>query len=149
MERPRTCHSEQKRSRRPREQTLTAKTGKWCCSCQQYLPIEAFRPNPNNRNGIDSWCRPCHADAVRAWRARNGAEYNERRRQRYGDEHPLTTRPCAVCGEPMARPANVLVCGQECRRQRKREQRRTLASRDRAPDSFLTDPQPSESIVAS
>jgi hypothetical protein len=104
---------------------VTAIKGKWCCSCREWLPIDAFRPNPNNRNGIDSWCRPCHAKAVREWRAKNGVEYNAKRRREYREAHPLARRLCAVCGEPMVRPANVIVCGDECRRQRKRERDRT------------------------
>jgi hypothetical protein len=102
---------------------LTPKRGKWCCwccSCQRYLPIEVFRSNPNNRSGVDSWCWPCHARAVRAWRAKNGPEYNAKRRREYREKHPLPTRYCAVCDRPMMRPANVVVCGEECRRERKR-----------------------------
>ena len=103
---------------------LSAKRGKWCRSCRQWLPLEAFRPNPNNRNGIDSWCRPCHAKAVREWRAKNGPEYNARRRREYRDAHPLQKRPCVVCGKAMTKRPDALVCGKECRRQRKIEQRR-------------------------
>ena len=114
------------RERNAREEPVTRIAGKWCCSCRQWLPVEAFRPNPNNRNGIDSWCRACHADAVRNWREKNGAEYNARRRREYREANPLTTRPCAVCGRPMTKSANTLVCGAVCRRQRKLEQRRAL-----------------------
>jgi 5-methylcytosine-specific restriction endonuclease McrA len=109
-----------------REEVTSPIKGKWCCSCRQWLTVEAFRPNPNNRNGIDSWCRPCHAKAVREWRVKNGVKYNAKRRREYREAYPLVTRPCVVCGKPMRRPANVLVCGHECRRQRKIEQRRAL-----------------------
>ena len=114
-----------------REEPVTRIAGKWCCSCQQWLPVEAFRPNPNNLNGIDSWCKPCHAEAVREWRAKNGAEYNAKRRREYREANPLSTRPCVVCGRSMTKPANTLVCGEECRRQRKLEQRRALRRRKR------------------
>jgi hypothetical protein len=106
--------------------SLSSRRDKWCCSCQQWLPIEAFTANPNNRNRIDSWCRPFHAEAAREWRVKNRnyvEAYNAKRRVEYRGDHPLATRPCAVCKRPMTRPANVLVCSSECRRQRKREQR--------------------------
>jgi hypothetical protein len=117
------------RERNARGELATPIRGKWCCSCRQWLTVEAFRPNPNNRNGIDSWCRPCHAKAVREWRAKNGVEYNAKRRREYRQAHPLATRPCVVCGKPMTRPANVLVCSRECRRKRKIEQRQALRAR--------------------
>ena len=87
-----------------REELASPITGKWCCSCRQWLPVDAFRPNSNTTNGLDSWCRSCHAEAVRQWRAKNPdylERYNARRRAEYRDEHPLTTRPCVVCGRPM------------------------------------------------
>ena len=101
--------------------------GRWCCKCRQWLPAEHFRENPNLRGGLDSWCRACHAQAVREWRERNPehiVEYNGRRRREYRDAHPLTTRPCAVCGKSMTKRPDALVCGEECRRLRKIEQRR-------------------------
>jgi len=103
--------------------------GKWCCRCRQWLPLEAFRPNPNLRSGIDSWCRPCHANAVREWRERNPeyiAALNERRRREYREAHPRPTRPCVVCGRDFSGRPDALVCGEECRRQRKLEQRRAV-----------------------
>jgi hypothetical protein len=120
---PRTCGTNARR------EVATPITGKWCCSCRQWLPVEAFRPNPNNRNGIDSSCRPCHAEAVREWRKRNPeyiAALNEKRREEYRAAHPPRERPCVVCGRPMTKRPNALVCGEECRRQCKLEQRRAL-----------------------
>jgi predicted nucleic acid-binding Zn ribbon protein len=96
------------------------------------LPAEAFRRNPRNRDGLDSWCRRCHAEATREWRAANPehiAEYNERRRAEYAAEHPRTSRPCIVCGKPFSKRADALVCGEDCRKQRKAEQRRKAAVR--------------------
>ena len=101
-------------------------SGKWCCRCQQWLSPEAFRLNPNNSSGLDSWCRACRAEAVREWRAKNRdylETYNERRRAEYRAEHPLPTRPCAVCGRLMTKRPNALVCDERCRNQRKYEQR--------------------------
>lgn len=69
----------------------------------------------------------CHAAAVREWRDKNPeavAQYNERRREEYRAAHPPRERPCVVCGRSMTKRPNALVCGEECRRQRKLEQRR-------------------------
>ena len=116
--------------------------GKWCCRCRQRLSPDAFRPNSNYTSGLDSWCRGCHAEAVRDWRPKNPdyvERYNAERRAEYRTQHPLPTRPCVVCGRPVTkRPdalvcgepfsgrPNALVCGPECRRQRKLVQRRLL-----------------------
>jgi predicted nucleic acid-binding Zn ribbon protein len=106
---------------------MTRNPGKWCCSCQQWLPPEAFAPKPELRSGFDSWCRSCHAERTRQWREANPeylAEYNERRRSEYRAEHPRTSRPCVVCGQPHSRQAEALVCSERCPNRRKREQRR-------------------------
>src|SRR5512133_3771528 len=69
-----------------REEPATPMTGKWCCRCRQWLPASAFRPNQRLLSGIDSWCKDCHAAAVRQWRLDNPeavAEYNQRRRREY------------------------------------------------------------------
>ena len=103
--------------------------GRWCCKCRQWLLADHFRPNSNLRGGLDSWCRACHAQAVREWRERNAehiAEYNARRRWEYREAHPLQTRPCIVCGGPMTKRPEELVCSGECRRMRKIEQRSVL-----------------------
>jgi hypothetical protein len=100
--------------------------GKWCCGCQKWLPAEGFRPNTRYRNGLSSWCIRCHAEAVKDWREKNPEaveRYNAERRREYREAHPLTTRPCVVCGEPFSGRPDALVCGQKCRRQRKLEQR--------------------------
>jgi predicted nucleic acid-binding Zn ribbon protein len=85
--------------------------------------------NPNLRSGLDSWCRRCHAEAVREWRLKNPEHverYDAQRRAEYRAEHPLPTRPCVVCGMPFAGRPDALVCGEDCRRLRKIEQRRAL-----------------------
>jgi hypothetical protein len=104
--------------------------GKWCCRCRQWLSPDAFRPNANYTSGLDSWCRSCHADAVRDWRAKNPAyieNLNAKRRAEYRAAHPLPERPCVVCGKPMRKRPDALVCSPECRRLRKLEQRRAVA----------------------
>jgi hypothetical protein len=104
--------------------------GKWCRRCRQWLPVDAFRPNSNASNGVDSWCRSCHAKATREWRAKNPdyiARYNlERHREYRAAAHPLPTRPCVVCGEPFTGRPDALVCSEACRRRRKSDQRKAL-----------------------
>jgi len=59
--------------------TLRAKDEAWCCSCRQFLPLEAFRRREEARSGLDSWCRSCRAERTRQWRTENPeylAEYN-------------------------------------------------------------------------
>jgi hypothetical protein len=83
----------------------------WCCRCRQWLPLEDFRPRLE-LGGPESWCRRCHADANRLWRAKNPAAvaaYNARRRQEYREKHAPPTRPCVVCGKPFAKRPNALV----------------------------------------
>jgi hypothetical protein len=101
--------------------------GKWCCSCRSWLPAEAFRPSHRYRGGLDSWCKGCHARAVRDWRDKNPEaveRYNAERRAEYRAAHPRPLRPCAVCGQLFEGRPDALVCGEQCRCERKTEQRR-------------------------
>ena len=69
------------------------------------------------------------AEANRQWRVRNREyveRYNAARLSEYRAAHPLPTRPCLVCGEPFSGRPDALVCGEECRRLRKLEQRKGL-----------------------
>jgi hypothetical protein len=109
---------------------LKTRTEKWCCRCQRFLPVESFRPNPDVVGGVDSWCRPCHAEATREWRAKNREyvdNYNEERRREYREAHPLPTRPCVVCGEPFTGRRDALVCSERCRNRRHHELARQRA----------------------
>lgn len=107
---------------------------KRCTGCSAWLPLEGFPVNRRMHLGRSSRCRECHREATRDWHRRNRERVNAERRSSYRAAHPPVTRPCVVCGLPMTNRPNALACGEECRRQRKREQRRTLASRDQAPD---------------
>jgi hypothetical protein len=99
---------------------------KFCRNCSSWLPLESFPPNERMHFGRHSWCRDCAREATRDWRRRNRKQINEQRRREYREAHPLQTRPCVVCGRPMTKPTNTLVCGEDCRRQRRIEQRRDL-----------------------
>ena len=106
---------------------LRSGSSKWCPRCQCWLEDDAFRPNPNLRDGVESWCRSCHAEANREWREKNPEAvelYNTMRRAEYRSAHPLPSRPCVVCGRAFRGRPDALVCGPECRHQRKLEQRR-------------------------
>jgi hypothetical protein len=47
---------------------------KRCPHCGQWLEREtAFPRNPMTRDGLSSWCRDCHREAVREHRARRAA----------------------------------------------------------------------------
>jgi hypothetical protein len=71
----------------------TAPGGKWndppaeklCSHCQEWLPIDRFRPNPRMRHGLNSRCRACHLERTRRWRAEHPEaeeKYNHARRAR-------------------------------------------------------------------
>ena len=67
----------------------------WCCSCREWMPLEAFRPSEVIGGGRGSRCRQCRCAAVRRWRERHPEavqEYNEQRR--LGQRQ----RQCAECG---------------------------------------------------
>ena len=87
---------------------------RWCTKCLQWVDPEAFAP------GRSSQCRSCHAAAVRAWRVENRDWVNAKRRADYRAEHPLVERDCLQCGQPFVGRPDALVCGAECRQQRKR-----------------------------
>jgi hypothetical protein len=46
------------------------RTDKRCTHCRQILPVEEFPPDLMVSTGLSSWCRECHREATRAWRAR-------------------------------------------------------------------------------
>jgi hypothetical protein len=110
-----------------------------CTRCHRWKPLEAFHPNPRLRTGLQSWCKECQLEATRQWRAENREyieNYNATRRAAYRAEHPLEERTCVVCGRPFTKRPDALVCGEECRRQRKLVQRKRLRGpwRERSPD---------------
>jgi hypothetical protein len=109
---------------------LEPPTEKRCSRCDQWLPLEAFRPNPRLRSGLNSWCRPCCAEATRQWREANPKYIegdNARRREDYQSAHPLSERSCAVCNRTFTGRPDRLVCSERCRNIRKREQRQSVA----------------------
>ena len=47
--------------------------GKQCAKCHRRLDVELFPRNRKLSDGLSSWCRECHAEATRAWRAKQRA----------------------------------------------------------------------------
>jgi hypothetical protein len=48
-----------------------ARGGRQCTNCKVWLPLDRFRAIAQVRDGLDSWCRACHAVATREWRQKN------------------------------------------------------------------------------
>ena len=44
-----------------------------CSKCGGRLPLADFPPNGHTRSGRSSWCRGCHNEASRRWRAERRA----------------------------------------------------------------------------
>jgi hypothetical protein len=114
---------------------MSERTHKRCTRCEGWIPLDEFRLRPKaaphgHSLGYDSWCRSCHAEATRDWRARNPeheAEYNLKRRAEYRQTHPLREQKCPVCGQSFTKRTNKVVCSERCRYIRKRERRKSAA----------------------
>lgn len=88
-----------------------------CAKCGESDPKE-FRKNARMRSGLSSYCKECHRQLVRDWRARNPdylRAYNEKRRVLGPDGYHLNV--CAVCGvEFKTRRKHTRLCGEgKCR----------------------------------
>ena len=82
-----------------------------------------FEPIPENPIHGTWAAADCAREATRDWLSGTPhyeADYNARRGDAYREAHPLPLRPWVVCGRPMTKGPNALVCGEECRRRRKR-----------------------------
>jgi len=66
---------------------------KACRHCAQVKPLDAFPPSRRTADGSSSWCRACHVERTRRWRADHRAEYNAATRRRYRErkETPMLT----------------------------------------------------------
>jgi hypothetical protein len=47
---------------------MTETDGKRCSRCGEVGPSDRFPPNQRAKDGLSSWCRRCHAQAVQRWR---------------------------------------------------------------------------------
>lgn len=98
-----------------------------CRHCGAVKPPESFPPDRDKRNGFSSWCRLCHREVVRAWRATHRDHYNALERRYYAEAkaRPLT-RTCRWCGgpfEPNRRGRPRQYCSLGCRTQAEKERR--------------------------
>ena len=118
--------------------------GKSCSRCGKFLPASEFPSSARTKSGFSSWCRSCHRDAVRKWRAENRDRANEAQRAAYRAAHPLVARSsCEECGVELEGSHRV-TCGaralqgralrrlhpeaEKARQARKRERRKAAGS---------------------
>lgn len=66
-----------------------------CTACEREFPPtrEYFPPHKQCSGGLNSECRPCHNDRIRAWKRANSTRLSERRRvlyaERYGERQRM------------------------------------------------------------
>jgi hypothetical protein len=107
-------------------------TEKQCTGCCEWLPLDEFPRNRRMHLGRSSRCRNCHRASTKDWRDRNHERVNAERRAAYREAHPRVERSCVQCGRPFRGRPDAIVCGEECRRARRLEQRRDLHRASRA-----------------
>ncbi|MDP8905435.1 MAG: hypothetical protein M3N29_09005 [Chloroflexota bacterium] len=56
---------------------------KTCRRCGQQKSVLDFAYNARTRDGFSSWCRDCHNERTREWRAQKRREADERAREEY------------------------------------------------------------------
>jgi hypothetical protein len=107
---------------------------KACSGCGRWLDRAAFPPNLELTSGLSSWCRACHLEATRRWRAEHPeavAASNARRRL-----EPYPPRECATCGETFTpRRHDGRYCTPACTCRARRSRRRTAG--DTQPTTIL------------
>jgi hypothetical protein len=56
---------------------LQPRTEKRCTHCRELKPFGEFPTDKATKDGLSSWCRSCHAEANRRWRAKRRVLYDE------------------------------------------------------------------------
>jgi hypothetical protein len=79
-----------------------------CTRCKRLLPTTEFRASPRMRRGYRSWCRECHVDRTRQWRAEHRDAYNATTRQRYQATAHVSRRDGARDRVPTAFPVRMV-----------------------------------------
>jgi hypothetical protein len=92
----------------PVEGSVPPPDGKRCSRCKRYRPFSDFRPNLKVSTGWDPWCRECHNEAVRRWRAENPEKARPR-------PVPPTGHVCPECGATFHGRKNWVVCSRRCK----------------------------------
>lgn len=52
-------------------------TTKYCSKCKRQLPVTAFNKSKNSKDGLQSQCRECHAEAMRQYIIKRGRKEEE------------------------------------------------------------------------
>jgi hypothetical protein len=89
-----------------------------CTRCQRWLPAGAFPRNSRLLDGLDSWCKECHVEATKQWRAEHRAELNASRRL-----GPFVV-VCADCGKSFEASHRSQVRCPECQLEHRRARKR-------------------------
>lgn len=87
-------------------------TTKVCARCKERKPTDDFRPDPQMRCGLGSWCKPCCLSSTREWRARNAEQINARRRK------TAVSCKCVECGTTFESIRPRLTCTADCKKAR-------------------------------
>lgn len=100
---------------------------KRCVRCESVKEAEAFRRLARATDGLDSWCRECHAEYHRAWHLANYVPHprapkppkqpKQRKPQTVWPKHKKTVAAtCQTCGtEFLAARGWAKYCGDKCR----------------------------------
>lgn len=62
-------------------------TEKRCRHCETQKPVTDFPANRRTKDGLSSWCRSCHYEATRRWKAEHpdyGHDWRAKQKQRRG-----------------------------------------------------------------
>jgi hypothetical protein len=86
---------------------------KTCTRCGQTKPRSEFGPHARRSDGLDSWCRTCHREDSRRWRAENPGAVAARNAER---RLPDVTRTCEGCGTTFTGRPNRRWCSRRCGR---------------------------------
>lgn len=54
---------------------------KFCCKCGEHKPIAEFSKNRGNKDGLQTYCRPCHRASVLKWQKDHPQKANEKNRK--------------------------------------------------------------------
>jgi len=112
LQRGTRSHTPPASHKRNRESGASIPSEKRCAHCGENHPAAAFLRNERSADGLSSWCRTCHNEATRRWRAehpeRVAADNAARRR-------PRVELSCVECGAVFEGRAGQLVCGRRCK----------------------------------
>ena len=78
-------------------------SSKICSACKISKPSTEYRKNKSAKDGLNTYCKPCHSENVKQWRLKNpkqkrlqGKKYRDKLRQEVLDAYGNV---CVCCGE--------------------------------------------------